>query len=60
MEIKPKLELKKQLIPELAQSLNILALPLLDIRNLIEKEMLDNPFLEEARRKNPLLYPIAA
>lgn len=55
MEIKQKLELRRHLVPELSQSLNILALPLLDIKNLIEKELEDNPLLEESLTKENAL-----
>ena len=48
MELRQKLELRRLLIPELSQSLNILALPYLDIKNLVEKELESNPLLEEA------------
>jgi RNA polymerase sigma-54 factor len=48
MELRQKTELRRYLVPELRQSLNILALPLLEIKNLIEKELEDNPFLEES------------
>ncbi len=47
MEIRQKIELRHHLVPELSQSLNILALPLLDIKDLVEKELLSNPLLEE-------------
>lgn len=47
MELKQKLELRKLLVPELRQSLNILALPHLEIRNLIENDLESNPLLEE-------------
>jgi RNA polymerase sigma-54 factor len=47
MELKQKLELRKLLAPEMRQSLKILALPLLDLKNLVDAEMLDNPLLEE-------------
>lgn len=44
-------------MPEMAQSLNVLALPLLDIKGLIAQELEDNPFLEELPRKEkPLKY----
>jgi RNA polymerase sigma-54 factor len=59
MEIKQKFELRKLLIPELNQSLKILSLPLLDLRGLIENELLVNPFLEEAQ-KPPTLSKIDA
>ena len=49
MELKQKMELKYHLVPELSQSLNILALPTIEIRNLIEKELETNPLLEETR-----------
>ena len=48
MELRQKTELRRYLVPELRQSLNILALPLLEIKNLIEKELEDNPLLEES------------
>ncbi len=48
MELRQKLQLKKLLIPELNQSLKILALPLLNLKTHIENELLNNPFLEDA------------
>lgn len=51
MEIKQRLELKKLLIPALRQSLNILTLPLLELKSWIEQEMENNPLLEEAPPK---------
>jgi len=48
MELKQKLELRKLLAPELRQSLQILTLPIMDLRELVDQEMLDNPVLEEA------------
>ena len=47
MELRQKLELRKLLAPELRQSLHILALPILDLMQLVDQEMLDNPLLEE-------------
>lgn len=55
MEIKQKFELRKLLVPELNQSLKILALPLHDLERLIGEELLNNPFLEEIPRKGPPL-----
>ena len=46
MEIKQKVELRKLFVPELKQSLKILSLPLLDLKTLIEQEVLNNPLLE--------------
>ena len=45
--MKQRLEIRKLLIPELTQSLKILSLPLLDLKNLVEQSLMDNPFLEE-------------
>ena len=50
MEIKQRLELRKLLVPELAQSLQILSLPLLDLKNLVEEALENNPLLEENPR----------
>jgi len=47
MEIRQKLQLKGLLIPELNQSLKILALSSLDLKTHIENELLNNPFLED-------------
>jgi RNA polymerase sigma-54 factor len=47
MELKQKLELRRLLAPEMRQSLKILALPLLDLKSLVDQELLDNPLLEE-------------
>jgi len=48
MELRQNLQLKRLLIPELNQSLKILALPLLGLKTHIENELLNNPFLEDA------------
>jgi RNA polymerase sigma-54 factor len=48
MELRQKQELRKLLVPELNQSLKILTLPLLELRSVIEEELLNNPFLEDA------------
>lgn len=55
MEIKQRMSLNKLLVPELNQSLKILSLPLLDLKNLIENELLDNPFLESKIPVRPSL-----
>jgi RNA polymerase sigma-54 factor len=48
MEIRQRLELRKLLVSELSQSLNILALPYLEIKGLVENELESNPLLEES------------
>ena len=47
MEIRQRLELRRILAPQLQQSLKILTLPLLDLKDMVEAELNDNPFLEE-------------
>lgn len=47
MELRQKLELRRILAPQLQQSLKILTLPLLDLKDMVEAELNDNPFLEE-------------
>ncbi|MCM8781230.1 MAG: RNA polymerase factor sigma-54 [Candidatus Omnitrophica bacterium] len=47
MEIRQKILTRHLLIPALRQSLNILSLPLLDLKILVQNEILNNPFLEE-------------
>jgi RNA polymerase sigma-54 factor len=54
MELKQKLELRKLLAPEMRQSLKILALPLLDLKNMVDAELLDNPLLEEYQPETSL------
>ncbi|MGE5307666.1 MAG: RNA polymerase factor sigma-54 [Deltaproteobacteria bacterium] len=49
MELKQKLELRHIIAPQLQQSLKILALPFLDLRQLVSEELLDNPVLEEVQ-----------
>jgi len=49
MQMKQRLELRKLLLPELRQSLKILALPLPDLKDLVQQELTDNPFLEESQ-----------
>ncbi len=51
MELRQKIELRRHLAPEMSQSLNILALPTLDIKGLIEQELESNPLLEEVRKE---------
>jgi RNA polymerase sigma-54 factor len=53
MELKQKVELRRLLLPQLRQSLKILALPLLDLKNLVEEELQNNPFLEETESARP-------
>ena len=55
MELKQKIELRRLLIPELTQSLQILALPLLDLRAMLENELENNPLLEELPAKDNAL-----
>ena len=52
MELRQKTELRTRLVPQLAQSLNILSLSSLEIRELIEKKLESNPLLEELRPKS--------
>lgn len=54
MELRQKIELRRLLVPQLTQSLKILALPLPELKMLIEEELLSNPFLEEITPKNTL------
>lgn len=48
----PSLQQKLILTPQLKQALHILQLPLLDLRTLIETELVENPLLEEEQVKN--------
>ncbi|MFC1709445.1 hypothetical protein ACFL2J_05265, partial [Candidatus Omnitrophota bacterium] len=52
MEIKQRIEQRKLLIPELRNSLNILTLPSLDLRSMLEEELINNPLLDEAIPEN--------
>jgi len=54
MEIRQKFEFRRLLVPELNQSLKILALPLLDLKGLIENELTSNPLLEEVQPKETI------
>lgn len=47
MELRQRTELKRLLVPQLAQSLNILALSSMEMKDLIEQELENNPLLEE-------------
>jgi len=49
MEIKQKIEQRRLLVPQLNQSLKILALPCIELKALIEAELTINPFLEETQ-----------
>lgn len=53
MEIRQRVELRKLMAPQLRQSLNILALPMFDVKTLIENELETNPLLEEIPPKDP-------
>ena len=52
MKLTQKLELRRLLAPELKQSLQILALPLPDLKTLVDEELVNNPFLEESVATN--------
>jgi DNA-directed RNA polymerase specialized sigma54-like protein len=45
MNISQRFDFRKRLVPELKQSLHILALPLTDLKHLVDKELAYNPFL---------------
>ncbi|MFH1191226.1 MAG: RNA polymerase factor sigma-54 [Candidatus Omnitrophota bacterium] len=47
MEFRQKAELRHLMVPALAQSLKVLTMTSLDLRSLIEEELLNNPCLEE-------------
>ena len=48
MEIRQKIEQRKLLIPELRKSLSILTLSSLDLRQVLEEELINNPLLDES------------
>ncbi len=52
MEIRQRTELRKLMAPEMRQSLKILSLPLLDLKNLVDEELLSNPTLEEYQKED--------
>ena len=54
MELRQKTELKTTLVPQLAQSLNILSLSSMEIQELIENKLESNPLLEELQPKSQL------
>ncbi len=60
MQLKQRLELRKLLVPQLTQSLKVLAMPLLDLRHLVEQELESNPFLEETQPKDSLKKIVSA
>jgi RNA polymerase sigma-54 factor len=53
MELRQRLEMRRLMVPELRQSLKILSLPLLDLKNMVEQELINNPFLEELPGETP-------
>ena len=57
MELKQRLELKRLLVPQLQQSLKILTLSTLDLRAMVEEELVNNPFLEETAPKKVVSKP---
>jgi RNA polymerase sigma-54 factor len=58
MKIRQRTELRKVLAPQLRQSLKILTLPLLDLKNAIQNELDNNPFLEESHSQSPPLKSV--
>lgn len=52
MEIRQKVELRKLMLPSLQQSLKILPLALPELREIIDTELNNNPFLEEIKPKS--------
>lgn len=57
MELKQRLALRRLMVPALSQSLNVLALSTQELKNLIEDNLLNNPFLEEKPAGRPSLFP---
>ena len=55
MQLRQRLELRRLLAPQLQQSLKILTLPLPELKAMVEQELNDNPFLEEAPPKEEKL-----
>ncbi len=54
MELLPKQVQKLLLIPQLQQAMQVLQLPTMELRQFIQKELLENPFLEEVKEEeNP-------
>ncbi len=52
MDIRQRTELRKLMAPEMRQSLKVLSLPLLDLKNLVDEELLTNPTLEEYQKED--------
>ncbi len=50
MEIRQRTELRRLMAPEMRQSLKVLSLPLLGLKNLVDEELLSNPTLEEYQK----------
>ncbi|MDD5653957.1 MAG: RNA polymerase factor sigma-54 [Candidatus Omnitrophica bacterium] len=48
MELKQRLALKRLLVPQLQQSLKVLTLSLPDLKAMIDEELVNDPFLEDA------------
>jgi len=57
MELRQRLELKRLLVPQLQQSLKILTLSTLDLKAMVEEELVNNPFLEETAPKKVVSKP---
>jgi RNA polymerase sigma-54 factor len=57
MQMKQKTQLTQILLPQLRQSLKILALSMPDLQHLIAEELENNPFLEENQTQNATLKP---
>ncbi|HEX4610023.1 MAG TPA: RNA polymerase sigma-54 factor, partial [Urbifossiella sp.] len=47
MELSPQMHQKMLLAPRMIQSMEILQLPIIDLQTKIEKELQENPFLEQ-------------
>jgi RNA polymerase sigma-54 factor len=55
MQIKQRLELRRLLAPQMQQSLKILALPLPELKDLVNQELENNPLLEESVVKDTVV-----
>jgi RNA polymerase sigma-54 factor len=54
MDIKQRIEQRRLIVPELRKSLKILTLPSLDLKAVLDEEIINNPLLEEVQPEEPI------
>ena len=60
MDLSPRMDQRMQLAPRMIQSMEILQLPIVDLQAKIEKELQENPFLEQKEHLGDHDQPVEA